>query len=396
MKANANGYRMVLRTGGVVALLAIAPCVAVSQTTTTAAVATEPATRPATRPVLGPADPAATKVTLHIAGMPRTDAFAALSAASGFGTPAGKPAKNEPLITVDADDQPYWNVFAAVVDQAKGVDLASPAVGLPLAGAAPDALSGTRSLDGAFVLSLNRWERSVQFTGVAAPQRDGSLEATIAYEPRLGVLYLDRIVAPNVAVDENGLTLVPTRDGPQPPRAFNGDYNNPLGRSASTIDAPLSIDINIPRSAGRRVADLQLTVRAWLAQDMRKFKCDYQQEGTDTGGALPCKVSWEGSPDAPQVNVHFERGSIKPETWQNLAAFLSTSRIRVVDDSGVDWRTDADRNNGDYQDDQLTIHRVFNRPPGPNKTQPIAAIIEVPVAVKPVELHFSFKDVPLP
>jgi hypothetical protein len=127
-------------------------------------------------------------------------------------------------------------------------------------------------------------------------------------------------------------------------------------------------------------------------------------EVTNTTGPLPCRVTWEGSPDAPQVNVHFERGAIKPETWVDMAAFLSVARIRVVDDAGADWRTDGDRNNGDYDDNAMTIHRVFNRPPPPagkppepqTKSTPVAAFIEFPVAVKPLELHFSFKDVPLP
>jgi hypothetical protein len=397
MKWSESAYTVCARVGLIAAVCAAAPRQAAAQTTTTGP------TQPVTRPALAPADPSATKLTLHLAGVPRTTAFAELSAASGMGNPVGDPGRNEPLITVDADDQPYWNVLLAIIDQSKGVDLASRAVGLRLDGASSDALAGMRSMDGAFVLSLNTWDRTVQFTGPAAPTRQATLEADIAYEPRLDVLYLDRTVAPAVAVDENGLSLVPRDDDRQPPRAFNGDSSNPFGQPAATMFAPLTINVNIPATTGRRVARLQMTVRAWLAQESRTFRCDYNQTVIDTGGPLPCKVSWDGSPDAPQVDVHFDRGSIKPETWQNMAAFLSVARIRVIDDTGADWRTDGGHNNGDYQDDQMTIHRVFNRPPPPPgqpaaqaKSKPSAAIVEFPVAVKPIELHFSFKDIPVP
>jgi hypothetical protein len=388
--------------------LIAAMCLAAPRWATAQPAATEPATEaahgaataPATRPMLSQSDPAATRVTLHIASVPRTMAFAQLAAASGIGNPTGAAAAKEPTITVDADDQPYWNVMLPILDQSRGIDLSSAAIGLPAAGAPGDALSGMRSIDGAFVLCLNRWDRTIGFTGPSAPVRQATLEAHLAFEPRLGVLYMDRTIAPTLAVDENGLSLVPRGDDPQPPRAFN---DNPCGLSASSIFWPLTIDMNVPPSAGRRVARMSVKVRAWVAQETRTFRFPFGQEKTESTGTVNCKVTWSGSNDEPKIEVRFDRGSIKPETWQDMAAFLSASRVRVVDDAGAPWTTDTNRNDGDSQDDHVTIQRTFTRPQQPAgkpapaaKNPPTAAIVDIPVAVKPIELHFSFADIPVP
>jgi len=164
------------------------------------------------------------------------------------------------------------------------------------------------------------------------------------------------------------------------------------------------IHLNMPRTAGRRVARMDLTVRAWVAQETQTVRYPFNQTVSQKTASVAWTVSWDvGNPDAPQVKVRFDRGSVQPPTWQDMAAFLSVSRISLIDDNGVAWSTDTSRNNGNYQDDQMTITRTFQRPaqpagqPAPStKSQPVAAVIEFPTAVKPIVLQYNFSDIPVP
>jgi hypothetical protein len=358
---------------------------------------------PATQPTLSPSDPAATRVSLHLAGVPRTSAFAALAAASGMGNPVGTPGRNEPLITVDAENQPYWNVLLWILDQSKGVDFSSPSIGLPLANTPSDALAGLRSIDGAFVLSLNQRNRSVSFTGPAAPSREASLSGFIAFEPRLNVLYLDRNIAPSAALDENGLSLLPSHVDSQPPRAFNGDNSLPIGVFPGSIAMPMTINLNLPRTVGKRIARLSITMHAWVAEEMATIRFPYGHDATDNTDPAACSAKWTASEDNPRLEIKFAAGSIKPAVWVNRAAFLSVSRVALMDSSGVAWRSDSNRNDGDYQDNGITFAHTFTRPDPAKgatvpttKPTPTEATVEFPTVVKAIELHFNFENIPLP
>ncbi len=376
-----------------------------------------------------PAGLPATPVTVHLRDRSIRQALADLGKAAGVKLVIFPPYQLQqmpfPKVTLDADGRPLLEVlneFCAKTGLTAGTrpmryaggpasaDPASPVLGLqPLE---IDGGFGPWVVSGPFAFEVQRVSHLAPIATGPEPSGDSlTVTLSVQHEPQLVVLGQDFQSAVTTAADEAGHSLVPAvAPAPPPPapigrgsilsRLFGGRQTSvktfAVGRQApeGTVDLPLAC----PPTVGRRIAMLRLNPRFVVQAKSERVETPVGAAAVEkTIGGISVRIG--PSLGSPAVNcpVVFTRVHQTDVEWAQMRSALSNVVPVMVDDHG--HALPVPQRNG-RQDNDMSITAQFywyqQQYYGSPILKPAKLVIDVPTALRSVEVPVEFKDLPLP
>ena len=356
-----------------------------------------------------------TLITLHVHGAAAADVLATLGErahadiAHSFFDPAGAP----PVVTIDADRRPFWDVMADVCGQTGLCPLADDpdrrTVRLVNADrnwitAAPHAVVGPFWVG---VTSVYRMS-SVDLAGPAVADDHFLARLMVLAEPKLVVTQVSPL-AVREATDNAGHSLAP------PGRAGGGAARPAASRlPARTVEARLVYPADHP---GTRIATLAGDLTVTLAQGARRFEADDVLGRPTVTRPVPgvhvrvaaAKLSPD---DLYQVTVECVREGLADAPWSAMVNRVAD--VSVEDAAGhalspLGWTTDAGNGRSTFK--ATGLFSGGNPPGDPMLNQALAAAgAKLPPAAGPprrvvwavadrfkvVTVPVAFHDLPMP
>jgi hypothetical protein len=361
-----------------------------------------PATQPSTQPAaaaeavesLGPV----TRITLKLDNAKPADAFAELSKQAGFELrPSPKnlwEGREWATVTLDLKDVSFWQAVRELCDkvgvsiQRQGLerDMIILQGGGRIWGQAPAFEAGpfmivARTLNRTHVVDLN---------AKAGDTRTCTVGMIIYSEPKLRVLRISSQPEIEVAVDENGRSLVAI----QPPVVAKGvlAYANTWTWSVSALLHP-------PADAGQSISLLKGSVRALVqtrADTVEVDKIDTTRTVVKTASGHKLTVKdFRKTGTSYSLSLNVTRDPSTGSAWKE--ANLS-NMFRLVDSEGHAL-TRRSYGSGGTLADSVDLQLSFAQEDWNGNAaagEPAKLIWEVPAETKEVAVPFEFRDLPLP
>jgi hypothetical protein len=369
-------------------------------------------------PITPANDPRPTLVTLHMADASMSDIAAKIAAQTGMPLGVGIGSPIAPL-SVDVDQQPFWTVLDDLCKRSNSTIMPqwNNTPGLTIA-----AVGGSqpqRIVSGPTMLVFRDIQHLSQLTVSADHQDFCELTGEAIWEPRLKVLFADAWTIPTVAVDENGLSLVPDETTAASDSRQGYYQQNATGRFSvrqrfnnnDLFRRDLQVRLHVPASAGRTIKTLTGQWRFFVAKKVDHFDIPSlkvaKQRSTYVMGDLASLTMQFAQANDDSVNLQFTvptSGDGTGPVSQDMArrnSLLQSMDIRVLDENGEPW---GDTASGDFNGGQLNIGnggnmmyiQAFIRRYPSAKGKPNKATVEGPVAATEIDVPFTLHDLPLP
>jgi hypothetical protein len=355
--------------------------------------------------LLKPDDVHATLVTLHAHKLPINDVIDQLSQQSGMHITLN--GSTSDTVTLDADAKPFWEVLSDVCDQTHvGVPFNYGygfSAGIPLM-PGMDTPQRRRVIAGPVLLMFNRIGRVSVMTAAPAIRDFCDIGTSVVWEPRLAVAYVESSSKPTIAVDENGLSLVPTQDVVNPRNPSAEKYQSPAANGTIAFFTDHSIHLKIPPQAGRRLARLSGQIRLWVIDKTETVEigglaaAGKARRALTVSEAQQLKIQniWLND---DQAQIQLSAARLKDESdeqWQQRRSRLSAMHGKILDADGNVWSQSNDRAYGQGGGgDSLTSYLQFQRADGV-KSAPVKLVMQVPVSAAEIDVPYELKDLPLP
>jgi hypothetical protein len=371
-----------------------------------------PAAIPVAIPAPGDLHP--TLITLHMKGQTLATVVAEISRQSGASIEMNGPQGLR--VTIDADQKPMLEVLNSAASQAHAVLQNSPAYYRSDGqDAAPHLqINFGPGQDGQ--LQVTAGPVMARFTGIehlnqlTAPVevRDFcDVQGSVLWEPRLSVAYYQAQSIPTVAVDENGLSLVPDGAVADPRQITAEKFRGPGSQNDPGGISQFSIGLKVPPSAGRRLVHLTGQIHMWVVDRSQTGTISDLQSAVKNrttlslpGGGIQLRVMgvWS-STSFVQVQLRpVQSGNSSADSSadssQQQAAMLGAIKVRVLDAAGHRWGQFARLQQfGDANHPQMIVMAQGRE--GEN-IEPKKVELDVPVSVKEIDLPYDLRDLPLP
>ena len=342
-------------------------------------------------------DPSPTTVTLHMHDAKLADVVDELAKQSGLKLVTGDGSGlfgGWGRVTVDADAKPAWQVVSDLADQAKAMPSNQPDGSLLLIPTEPS-MAGRRVVGGPVLATFRQVEHLSQLTAPAPHVDFCEVTADLLWEPRLRVAYTLSSDRPAEAVDEHGLSLVPTDaaaaayDPRQPNnyRAFGPYESTTRNRGWDANGTRYSIRLSVPPAAGRKLATLKGQVRVWVAgpdeqaeiPDLATVAKASGKKSTKTyplGKLARIRVnSMRIDSDSVQGQLAIARGGASEDAWEQSRLLMSSFRMRVLTADGKEWGTLNGESGSNVQQDSVMIY-PYIQSNGSNAGKPDKLVIE--------------------
>ncbi len=370
-----------------------------------------------------------TLVTLHVHDGSFPLAITSLAKQAGVpinvGHGPGMMGKGWPNVTIDADDKPVWQVLIDLMNQVHATLAPGEFNIVP----ATPATAGRTIAAGPVLATFRQVEHLNQLTAKPAVADFCEVAVDVMWEPRLAVAYYLPSGRPTEATDENGRSLVPANDAAaevDPRQPFNwhsfGEYQ-PIQRQpqwpgqSDSAGAALntlrySVRLNVPPTAGRRLAHLKGQLNLWFAgPDERAEIVDLPNAGKvknkrySLGSAINLRVtgvsfsratSMSSSEDVVQVQMTAARGQMLPDAWDQARMLMQSAlRVRVLDATGNEWGHNLGQSGSSFSADAMSLS-PYVKATGSSAGKPDKLIVEGPVTATAVEVPYEFHALPLP
>jgi hypothetical protein len=341
-------------------------------------------------------------ITLHCKNVQITEALKVINVQArahietmGLAFPA--PGKADPnLVTIDADDKPFWDVMADICRQIK----AAPYMDYRGAGSfrimptwpnwmnnAPHQITGPFWVS-VLQVSHNRAE-DLETSSSPLAREHISVRMLFIAEPKVAVVQMSDFVVKQ-AIDNAGHSLMPKP-------AMQGA---PVGafRRVEQMDRFFDVELGIPDGpAGTKISVLQGERSVLIAQEVEQYQVD-DVLGTPTPtkdykyGKAKVSVTRQGG----ELRVDLNCTDINPEHWSTIVNCFGT--VMLEDAKGHPLRTVKPVGMYSATDDPKTpgfkASGTFAAEPG--ETGPVSFKWHFPTNLKIVKVPIEFKDLPLP
>lgn len=362
-------------------------------------------------------DPQPTLVTLHVSNASLSDIASKIAAQTGMPVAAGFGNSAMPL-SLDADQQPFWKVMDDLCARSNSSIIPTwnntqqltlmPGTRPPL----------QRIISGPAMLEFTGVQHLSQLTVSKDRQDFCELTGQAMWEPRLKVLFSDAWTVPTVAVDENGLSLVPDeKTAASDPRANPYQQNNTGQFSVrdrfnnmNLYSRELHVRLHVPPGAGRTIKTLSGQWRFFVARKMDHFdvpaNATAKSRTTYPLGDLASLTLQYSQANEDTVQMSFTipsgtDGQLPPNAeMAKRNSLLQSLQARVTDADGNTWGD----TNGDFNGGQVNVGmggnmlylQIFIRRSASGKGKPAKITIEAPVSATEIDASFSLHDLPLP
>jgi len=349
---------------------------------------------------LSPTDLHATPVTLHLHNSTLAKAVESLNKQADFKIDLN--GSGEEPITMDVDKQPFWEVFCKICDQGH-VNVGEYWNGTPGIHLMPGDRSATpRAIAGPALVTFQRIERLNQLTAPPAIQDFCDVQAMVIWEPRLAVGFFESISTPTLAVDENGLSLVPDGEVSDPRNSYEQKIQSVNENGMRQYSVQHSIRLKIPATAGRQVAHLSGKIRMWVIDQTQNVEiadiaaANKSHPTLVAGANTKLKIAniWTGDGQV-QMQVQFTKNKGESdEDWNLRQRMLNSIKGHLLGSDGKDWGDSNPSGHGTTQD-RLDLYLYFQRKDGTKSTAK-KLVLEVPVSAVQLDVPYDLHDLPRP
>jgi hypothetical protein len=339
-------------------------------------------------------------VTLHVKNAKLQDVISELAKQTSLQFTVQFENPDTPLITLDSDNEPLWNVLDKVCSQIHcsfDMSYGNPPPIMINFYALPD----LQIISGPLVGRFQQIDRTTRLTASPGNGDSCNISVNVMWDPRLDVLYVQPTSTPTVAEDENGLSLVPAP--PSGGRQFFGEYRPKSEMGGSACMTNFTIPIAAPQNAGRKVAHLQGKIQFYVTgttdhADIENLKAP-AKNGTNVQlgdlGAINVRQGGISDQLVPLTFTMNKRAGDSENDWTRKRMLLQGAHCKVYAADGKIWGESQGLNGWSWSDRQMTIYVNISRTDG--GTEPPAKLsIEAAVSAQEVDLPYDFKDIPLP
>jgi hypothetical protein len=290
---------------------------------------------------------------------------------------------NWPLISIRADKEPFWQVVLALNDKIHAYPELRPD-GIMRSHLYPGVI-GQPFVSGAFLVRATTASRTAHFDRAPDLIDDCAVSLYVSAEPHIKIETMTRICVPDVAEDENGVSLVPTAVKPGDPE--------PLNENGGTYNA-FAVRLSPPANAGRKIALLKGSLHVAVASKETTISVDDLTKPTTDAVELAELVI--SAVDARgTVRLRFRAPGIPPQEWPAFYNKLKTMRVTFFDKQGKAMPGTVGSTSsapGSYESTWSPKRDDRGQKPG----DPVRLTVAVPGAYQDVPVPFEFRDLPLP
>ncbi len=373
----------------------------------------------------------ATAVTVHLKGVSTRAALAEVGKAAGaklvvFPSYAWRQTPFPAAITLDADHRPMMEVVnelcaktgLACGSRTTSNEQGSPASADPAVGVLglqpqdADGGPGPWVVSGPFAFEAQRVVHDSPIGAGAASAV--SVLMSVAHEPRIVVLGEPWQVAATEATDEAGHSLLPP--APEAPASGAGSIlgrifgSHTVRRSTALVGQGwwgqskglLTIPLTCPPDAGRRITRLRLVPRFLIQEKSERIEVDvgagHTADTVRTAAGLTVTVGPVTGLQQSNCTVTFARGKQGDDDWEQLHAALRNVVPVLVDARGRALPVPQANPQSDVGSSvQLQFYWYQQEYYGGNTIlKPAKLILDVPSALRSVDVPIEIHDLPLP
>jgi len=339
------------------------------------------------------ADSSATLITLHYKDAPANVVLDDLFRQTGYQLRyqyLDDGIDQPPPITIDADNQPFWQVFLAIGDDItlksdpqNAGKLAVDRYPVQFA----NSHLGAHFVSGPCVFLIQSITHNAAISDTDHPNQC-VLDGLILIEPHLCIANYPSSVLADSAVDENGNRLIGFM-----PTTFRV-------RPTLNFSTRLRISLSLPPNVGHKIADLKGVAHLNLFGPTRSIEiaaADFDKPQTVDyhDGKLTVTVA-TAKTTAPEtqydVSIKFARNNASDDDWTNIGDLLASSSTAFRDDHDQPYGSNLASDTG-HTDDSCTFTqscRSIGHGPAAK------CVISVPESFVDMPLPYEFKDLPLP
>ena len=293
---------------------------------------------------------------------------------------------NFPLVSVQAEKQPYWDVALALEDKLYGT-CGTGFDGRLMIGMGQRFDPAFRQVTGVFVVTVIGVGHDVSYMVAPEKRVTCGVQLAVRAEPHVKMMTYVPVCVPEVAVDEQGNSLVPKGNVKDAVVAFAPERDKNV----------IMVRLAPPAEHGRKIARLKGALTLTVPAEVKTLAID------SLGAAETCKEELNGAAltftaSEERLTLAASQGSYSQ--WLETKVLLDCIRVLATDQAGVTYLMVPGGGSGGAMSltttytPHISAVSPANGEPRPGKA--VKYQIVYPLGLKEVTIPFEFRDLPLP